>query len=90
MELDVTQLAQAVMRLPAAARAELATRLLESLDDAAPSESAEAVAAAWEVELDRRDAELETDPSLGIPAEEAFARLHGDLAAARAARETGR
>lgn len=90
MEFDVTQLAQAVMRLPVAARAELATRLLDSLDDSAPGESAEVVAIAWETELDRRDAELAAEPSLGIPADEAFARLHSDLAAARAARETGR
>ena len=90
MELDVTQLAQAVMRLPVAVRAELATRLLESLDDAASNESPESVALAWEAELERRDAELASDPSLGIPAGEVFARLYDELAAARVARETGR
>ena len=90
MELDVTQLAQAVMRLPVAARAELATRLLESLDDAASSEPPAAVAIAWEAELERRDAELTTDPSLAIPADEAFARLRDELATRRVARETGR
>ena len=90
MDLDVNQLAQAVLRLPMPARAELATRLLESLDSAALDEPVESVAAAWEAELDRREAELDADPSLGIPAEEAFAHLNAKLAASRASRETSR
>jgi hypothetical protein len=40
MDLDLDQLAQAVLRLPDAARAELATRLLESLDAGDTIESA--------------------------------------------------
>lgn len=84
MDLDLDQLAQAVLRLPDAARAELATRLLESLDAADAVESPEAVAAAWETELDRREEALSSDPSLGIPAEEAFGRIEKELAARRA------
>lgn len=88
MDLDLDQLAQAVLRLPDAARAELATRLLESLDAADPVESREAIAAAWETELDRREEELAADPSLGIPAEEAFRRIERNLAVRRSARGT--
>lgn len=90
MDLDAHQLAQAVLRLPMTARAELATRLLESLDVAALDEPSESVAAAWEAELDRREAALEADPSLGIPAEEAFAHLNAKLAAARTSRDASR
>lgn len=91
MDLDLDQLADAVLRLPDAARAELATRLLESLDPDDANESPEVVGAAWEAELDRREAELAANPSLGIPAEEVFRRLETDLAARRAPRkETGR
>ena len=75
MDLDLDQLADAVLRLPDDARAELATRLLESLDPADANESPEVLAAAWETELDRREAELTANPSLGIPAEEVFRDL---------------
>ncbi len=90
MNLDLDQLAQAVLRLPVAARAELATRLLESLDSAEMDESPDAVGAAWEAELDRRDVALAADPSLAIPADEVFGRLEADLAARRTSRETRR
>ena len=90
MDLDLDQLMQAGLRLPDAARAELATRLLESLDAADAVESPEAIAAAWETELNRREKELVSDPSLGIPAEEAFGRIEKDLAARRSAREIRR
>ena len=90
MDLDLDQLAQAVLRLPASARAELATRLLESLDGNDAVESPEAIAAAWETELDRREEELVSDPSLGIPAEEALGQIEKALAARRSAREIRR
>lgn len=90
MDLDLDQLAQAVLRLSDGARAELATRLLESLDAADTIESPEAIAAAWETELDRREEELVSDPSLEIPAEEAFERIEKDLVALRSAREIRR
>lgn len=83
MDLDLDQLAAAILRLPAAARAELASRLLESLD-ADEGESPDVVAAAWAAELDRREAELEADPSIGIPAAEVFRMVRADLAARRA------
>ena len=86
MDLDLDQLADTVLRLPDAARAELATRLLESLDPRDANESPEVAAAAWEAELDRREAELTANPSLGIPAEEVFRRIETDLAGRRAPR----
>jgi len=61
-----TQLKQ----LPQPERAELAYFLLESLG---PSESD--VAVAWEEELDRRVAEIQTGKATGRPAEDVFAEL---------------
>lgn len=86
MDLDLEQLAAAVLRLPDAARADLATRLLASLEPDVPRDSAAAIASAWDAELDRREAELAEDPSMGIPAAEVFRVLEADLAAQRAAR----
>lgn len=86
MDLDVEQLAEAVLRLPDAARADLATRLLASLEPDASGDSAEAIVSAWDAELDRREAELDADPSIGIPAAEVFRVLDADVAAQRAAR----
>ena len=90
MDLDLDQLAQAVLHLPVAARAELASRLLESLDAAEATESAESIASAWEAELDRREADFETGAGFGIPASEVFGRLDADLAALAANHETRR
>lgn len=91
MDLDLEQLATAVLRLPDAARAELATRLLESLEPGVPRDSAAAIASAWETELDRREAELLASPSAGIAVDEVFRVLDADLAAQRTARtERGR
>jgi len=89
MDLDLEQLTTAVLRLPDAARAELATRLLESLDPDVLHDAA-AVAITWEAELDRREAELLANPESGIPVEEVLRVLTADLAATRdAQRERG-
>ena len=90
MDLDLDQLSQAVLHLPIGARAQLASRLLESLDAAETTESAESIAAAWEAELDRREADFVADAGFGIPAAEAFRRLDAHLAALSANRETHR
>ena len=90
MDLDLNQLSDAVLHLPAIARAELASRLLESLDGPEVDEAPGAVATAWEAELDRRDAELEANPALGIAAADVFARLEADLSAQRSSHETRR
>lgn len=88
MDFDLDQLSQAVLHLPVAARAELASRLLESLDAAESTDSAESVAAAWEAELDRREADFAAIAGFGIPASEAFGRLDAELAALSVKRET--
>jgi len=80
------QLAAAVLRLPDAARADLATRLLASLEPDVPGDSAVAIASGWDAELDRREAQLDADPTAGIPAGEVFRLLEADLAAQRTAR----
>lgn len=80
MDLDLDQLSQAVLHLPIAERAALASRLLESLDAATATESADSIAAAWEAELDRRESDFAAG-GFGIPASEAFRRLDADVAA---------
>ena len=90
MDLDLDQIAQAVLRLPVAARAELASRLLESLDEGETTESAESIAAAWEAELDRREADFAAGAGFGIPASEVFGRLDAHLASLSVNRETRR
>ncbi len=87
MDLDLDQLAEAVLRLPDAARADLATRLLASLELPDAGEAPEAVAAAWEIELDRREADLAADPSLGLSQEEFFERVAANLADRRNGRK---
>jgi hypothetical protein len=56
------------LKLPAAERARLAEALLESLE----SLSAEENLVLWTEEAQRRDAELERDPSRGRPADDVF------------------
>ena len=90
MDLDLDQLSQAVLHLPIAARAQLASRLLESLDAAETTESAESIAAAWEAELDRREADFASDAGFGILASEAFRRLDADVAALATSHEPHR
>ena len=90
MDFDLDQLSYAVLHLPVAARAELASRLLESLDAAETTESAESIAAAWEAELDRREADFTAVAGFGIPASEVFGRLDADLAALSGKHETPR
>lgn len=90
MDLDLDQLSHAVLHLPIAVRAQLASRLLESLDAEQMTESAESIAAAWEAELDRREADFTADAGFGISASEVFRHLDADLAVLAANRETHR
>ena len=90
MDLDLDQLSHAVLHLPVAARAELASRLVDSLDAVETTESAKSVAAAWEAELDRREADFDVAAGFGIPASEVFQRLDADLAALASNHETHR
>ncbi len=70
-QVETDQLKDQLSRLPIKTRAELAHFLIESLDGE-PDDDWEA---AWEVELDRRMAEIENGTVAGIPADEVFAAL---------------
>jgi putative addiction module component (TIGR02574 family) len=67
------------MRLEPKERAELAGRLLESLEP----ESEEGVAEAWLTEIERRMAELDSGSAQSVPWEQVRARLYGSDAASR-------
>ena len=87
MHADLEQLAAVVLRLPSADRARLATRLLASLEAAAAERAA--YDAAWEAELDRREAAAEADPATERPAEEALTGIRAELASRREVRGRG-
>ena len=64
-------LIEQALDLPLAERAELARRLLDSLEDISEEESD----ALWAVEAERRYADFKAGKIKAIPAEEVFARL---------------
>lgn len=66
------------MDLPQEQRAELAARLIRSLDPA----SEEAATAAWEAELNQRAEELDRGTAPPIPDEEARRRIRGRVGGA--------
>jgi len=67
----VKDIAAEALQLPLDARAELASQLLESLDDLSESE----IEHLWAAEAERRYAEYKSGRMEAIPAEEVFARL---------------
>lgn len=66
------KLLEAAMKLPPEERAALAAKLLESLDDDAVDDDAEA---AWAAEIERRVQEIKAGTARTIPWEEARARI---------------
>ncbi len=64
-----------LQELPAADRAELAHFLIQTLDEGADADAE----AAWNQELDRREAEIRSGTVAGIPAEQVFADLRKKL-----------
>ena len=62
---NILDLEAEALRRPVAERAHLAETLLESLDELSVEEHRRV----WTDEAQRRDAELDADPSLGRPAE---------------------
>lgn len=85
MDLDLEQLAALVLRLPPASRAEVAARLLASLEEEDEADQ-QAYEAAWQAELERRDREADAAPAGGLGAEALLAELREDLATRRARR----
>jgi putative addiction module component (TIGR02574 family) len=71
--LSIEQIKAEAMQLPPEARADLADWLWVSV------ESRESVQAAWDVEIARRIAEIESGTVELIPGEEVFARIDNKL-----------
>lgn len=71
MTRHLKDIAAEALELPLDARAELASQLLESLDDLSEEESDQL----WAQEAERRYAEYKSGNLDAIPAEEVFARL---------------
>jgi putative addiction module component (TIGR02574 family) len=74
--LDPTLL-QKVMQLPEEQRSELASRLLESLDDVDTAATPQEIKAAWVAELDRRAAEGDSGAVPGVSYDEAWRQIAG-------------
>lgn len=66
MSAELDELEARVLKLDLRSRARLAERLLHSLETLSDAENAQL----WAEEAERRDAELDANPSMGIPAED--------------------
>jgi putative addiction module component (TIGR02574 family) len=73
MPMTVEQIEAEALKLPEQARAELLGRLMRSFADALAMD--QEVAEAWAQEAVRRDEEMESGSTAGIPAEEVFKEL---------------
>jgi putative addiction module component (TIGR02574 family) len=71
MSRDPKQIVAEALELPLTARAELASQLLDSLDDLSEEENEQL----WAAEGERRYAEYKAGNIDAVPAEEVFARL---------------
>ena len=71
MRRDLKDIAAEVLDLPVTARAELASQLLDSLDELSEEETDRL----WAQEAERRYAEYKAGNLPGVPAEEVFERL---------------
>lgn len=74
---EATDLLKKALALPAQERAELAGSLLESLDGV--QDEPEAVEAAWNEEIARRIADLDSDKAKTVPWEEVRQRISSKL-----------
>ena len=75
------------LALPSKKRAELAERLLRSLDGPEPNPAEQAeIDAAWDREIERRMRRIEEGKSRMIPAEEVFAEAQQIIRKVRAAK----
>jgi putative addiction module component (TIGR02574 family) len=77
MATSATDLLKQALELKVEERAELASLLIESLDE--PAE--EGVEAAWALEIERRMADLDSGSSKTLPWDEVREKLHGRLIA---------
>ncbi len=77
MATSATDILKQALELEEEERAELASLLIESLDE--PAE--EGVEAAWATEIERRMADLDSGSAKTLPWDEVRERLHGRLIA---------
>jgi putative addiction module component (TIGR02574 family) len=73
--MNAEQLEAEALKLDPMVRAQLADRLYLSLDPLSEAEWAQL----WAAEAERRRAQLEADPTLGVPADEVFRKAHSKL-----------
>jgi hypothetical protein len=73
--MSINELEAEVLKLDPKARARLAGKLLKSLEDLSEEENARL----WAEEAQRRDAEMDADPDLGIPAADVFSEARAKL-----------
>lgn len=73
MARPLKEIEQELLNLPQAERAQLAHRLIVSLDEDVPVDNG--VEAAWLEEIKRRDAEIERGEAQMIPGDEAMRRV---------------
>ena len=71
MPADAKTLLEEALQLPAATRAELATKLIESLDDEVDDDAKEL----WQAEIERRVKEIEAGTAKTVPWEEVRRQL---------------
>jgi putative addiction module component (TIGR02574 family) len=91
MPRELSELLTEALALANEERAQLARALIDSLeaDDSVSANAAE-IEAAWHAEIERRESELESDPTLAIPAEQVFLEAERRLQEIRKARELRR
>ena len=77
--MDIKTLEAEALKLDPQARAELATKLLESLEESPEPEREGEHEQRWIEEIKRRDAEFEENPDIGIPADEVFREARARL-----------
>ena len=77
MATSATDILRQALELKEEERAELASLLIESLDE--PAE--EGVEAAWAIEIERRMADLDSGTAKTLPWDEVREKLHGRLIA---------
>jgi len=75
MFMNAEQLETEALKLDPQLRAQLAERLYLSLDPLSEAEWSRL----WAAEAERRRAQLEADPTLGVPADEVFRKAHSKL-----------
>ena len=84
MTIILEELENQALQLSPQERSELIHRLIISLDGE-PKESPEIIAKAWDEEIARRVADMESGRSQWIPADEVMARLHTKINASKTA-----